>query len=87
MSRVGSAHAPTLPPSRRKHRESEVWQQRFWEYTLRSEVELQMSGVGSAHAPTTHNQHLILGTLNASAKSSVECPTIAVPIFLEALFF
>jgi putative transposase len=29
-----------LSPSRRKHRESDIWQRRFWEHTLRSEMEL-----------------------------------------------
>ncbi|MGD1940551.1 MAG: transposase [Leptolyngbyaceae cyanobacterium] len=29
-----------LSSSRRKHRESDVWQRRFWEHTLRSEAEL-----------------------------------------------
>ncbi|TAD78407.1 MAG: transposase [Oscillatoriales cyanobacterium] len=27
--------------SRRKHRESDVWQRRFWEHTIRDEVELE----------------------------------------------
>jgi putative transposase len=30
----------TLTTSRRKHRESDVWQRRFWEHTIRSEEEL-----------------------------------------------
>ncbi len=34
------AQPEALSPSRRKHRESDVWQRRFWEHTLRSEAEL-----------------------------------------------
>ncbi|MDB9526929.1 transposase [Oscillatoria sp. CS-180] len=37
----GQNTRPTvLSPSRRKHRESDVWQRRFWEHTIRSEAEL-----------------------------------------------
>ncbi len=35
---VGSAH-PT--PSRRKHRESDIWQRRFWKHTIRDEADLR----------------------------------------------
>jgi putative transposase len=31
----------TVPPSRQKHRESNVWQRRFWEHTIRDETDLQ----------------------------------------------
>ena len=40
-SRRGHNTQPrTFSPSHRKHRESNVWQQRFWEHALRTEVEL-----------------------------------------------
>ena len=35
-----SAQPKTVSPSRRKHRESNAWQRRFWEHTLRGEAEL-----------------------------------------------
>ena len=35
-----NAQPETISPSRRKHRESDVWQRRFWEHTLRSKAEL-----------------------------------------------
>jgi putative transposase len=31
----------TVSVSRRKHRESDVWQRRFWEHTIRDDVDLQ----------------------------------------------
>jgi putative transposase len=31
----------TVSASRHKHRESDVWQRRFWEHTIRDEVDLQ----------------------------------------------
>lgn len=31
----------TVSASRRKHRESDVWQRRFWEHTIRGEQDLQ----------------------------------------------
>ena len=30
-----------ISPSRRKHRESDVWQRRFWEHTIRNEMDLE----------------------------------------------
>lgn len=41
-SLYGRGASPSAPSaSRRKHRESDVWQRRFWEHTIRDEEDLQ----------------------------------------------
>jgi REP element-mobilizing transposase RayT len=37
--------------SRRKHRESNVWQRRFWEHTIRDEKDFEISRQGSGQSP------------------------------------
>ena len=50
----------TVPASRRKHRESDVWQRRFWEHTIRDEADLE--------------QHLAYIHYNPVKQDLVPCP-------------
>jgi putative transposase len=39
--REAGSPPPDVSPSRRRHRESDVWQRRFWEYTVRDEPDFE----------------------------------------------
>jgi len=58
--REKSSLSVEIPASRRKHRESDVWQRRFWEHTIRDEDDL--------------NKHLDYIHYNPVKHGLVSCP-------------
>jgi putative transposase len=49
-----ASRGASTTPSRRKHRESDIWQRRFWEHTIRDEHEFERSFDYIHYNPVKH---------------------------------